>query len=291
MAPRPERAGRRSETPGEGVQRIVTDLSREARIQANEENLFGLFESLVGYPRVQVTRGALALRTVSDIPFPLFNSVLGARLSEANVEATVRGLLAPYVDRGLPMTWWTGPSTRPADLSKVLERSGLVPVASQPCLSLALEAWQEDVRPIAGFRIERVWNPGLARDWSRAVRVSFGFPSFAIRAYTEAMIQFGFGPDAPFEHWVGYLDGTPVASASLFRCAGVAGVYNVATLPAARGRGIGAAISQAPLHEARGDGFRLAVLQASPAAFPLYVRLGFQQDGAITQHVLAAPSA
>ena len=261
-------------------------LDRDERIQANEENLFGLFESLVGFPRVQVTRNAMALRTFSEVPFPLFNSVLGARLSEAAVDATVMGLLAPYVDQGVPMTWWTGPSTRPVDLPKVLERNGLVPVASSPCMSLDLRAWVDDTRPIAGFRIERVWNRGLSADWSRAVRVSFGFPDYAIEAYTEAMIHCGFGPDSPFEHWVGYLDGTPVASASLFRCAGVAGVYNVATVPAARGRGIGAAITQAPLREARGEGLRLAVLQASSAGFPTYVKLGFEQDGVISQFVL-----
>jgi len=262
---------------------------REARIRANEENLFGLIESLVGSPHVEVTRDGIALRTLSEVPHPLFNSVLDARLSERNVDATVVGILAPYVDRGVPMTWWTTPSTRPADLPKVLERNGLVPVANAPCMSLDLHEWKDDVEPIAGFRIERVWNRSLASDWSRAVRVSFGFPDFAIEAYTEAMIQFGFGPDAPFEHWVGYLDGTPVASASLFRCAGVAGVYNVATLPSARGRGIGSAITQAPLREARGEGLRLAVLQASPRAFTVYVRLGFQQDGEIAQHVLAPP--
>ena len=260
--------------------------SRDGRVQANEENLFGLFESLVGYPRVQVTRDVIALRTLSDVPFPLFNSVLGARLSEANVDATIVGILAPYVDRGLAMTWWTGPSTRPIDLPKALERNGLVPIASSPCMSLALDDWSEELRAIAGFRIEPVWNRALAADWSRAVRVSFGFPGFAIDAYTEAMIHSGFGPDAPFEHWVGYLDGTPVASASLFRCAGVAGLYNVATLPAVRGRGIGSAISQAPLREARRGGLRLAVLQASPAGFPIYARLGFRQDGVIAQHVL-----
>ena len=120
------------------------------------------------------------------------------------------------------------------------------------------------------------------------MRVSFGFPDYAIAAYTEAMTHFGYGPDVPFEHFVGYLDGTPVASASLFRCAGVAGIYNVATLPAARGRGIGRAIIQAPLEEAQGEGFALAVLQASAAGFPVYVDLGFQQDGAIAQYVWSA---
>lgn len=270
--------------------RNENDLSREGRIRANEENLFGLFGSFVGDPRIQVRRDDVALRSISDIAFPLFNSVLGARLSEAHAAATVVGILAPYVDRSLPMMWWTGPSTRPANLAKVLERQGLVPVASQPCLSLALEGLEIEPLRIPGLRIERVWNRSLASDWSRAVRVSFGFPKDAIGPYAEAMIRFGFGPDAPFEHWVAYLDGTPVGSASLFRCAGVAGIYNLAVVPAARGRGIGRAILRPPLEEARRDGFALAVLQASAAAYPACMEIGFQQDGAITQYVLPRPA-
>lgn len=267
--------------------RIETDRSRETRVRANEENLFGLVESFVGSPRIEVRRDDVALRSISDVPFPLFNSVLDAQLSEANVEATVIGLLAPYVDRAVPMTWWTGPSTRPAGLPKVLERQGLASLASSACMSLDLDGFVPRARRIAGFRIERVWNRGLAEDWSRAVSVSFRFPSFAIAPYTDAMIRFGFGPDAPFEHWVGYLDGTPVASASLFRCAGVAGLYNVATLPSAQGRGIGRAMTEAPLREAQGEGFALAIVQASAAGYPLYVELGFEQDGSIDQYVWA----
>ncbi len=269
---------------------ISTDLSREGRIRANEENLFGLFESFVGNSRIQVRRDGVALRSISDVPFPLFNSVLGASFAEANVDATVVGILAPYVDRGVPMMWWTGPRTRPANLAKALERQGLLSVASQPCMSLELDGFEPESPRIPGFRIERVWNRSLAADWSRAVRVAFGFPDPVVAIYTEAMIQFGFGPDVPFEHWVGYLDGTPVASASLFRCAGVAGLYNLALVPAARGRGIGRAIAQAPLLEARDEGFALAVLQASAEGYPVYVDLGFQQDGAITQHVLPGRS-
>jgi len=270
---------------------MLTDPTQEARLRANQENLVGLFASFVGWPGIRVARDSVCLRTISDHAFPLFNSVLGARLSEANLEATVAGILAPYVDRGLPMMWWDGPVEPVAKLGPALAANGLVHVASAPCLSARLDDLDLEPEPIAGVRIELVWNRDLARDWSRALRVAFGFPRFATDAYTEAMTHAGFGPDAPFEHWVAYCDGTPVASSTLFRCAGVAGIYNVATLPRVRGLGIGEAVMRAPMREARREGFRVAVLQGAAQALPVYRRLGFQQDGTVAQYVLAGRGA
>ena len=56
-------------------------------------------------------------------------------------------------------------------------------------------------------------------------------------------------PPPPARQLVADLDGQPVAGAALFDSAGVAGIYNVVTVPEARGRGIGRAVTATALVE------------------------------------------
>ena len=86
--------------------------------------------------------------------------------------------------------------------------------------------------------------------------------------------------------WIATLHGEPVAAASLFEGAGVAGVYNVATVPEARGRGIGRAVTATVLAEAVARGHRLAVLGSSDLGFPVYRRLGFTEVSRLRSYAL-----
>ncbi len=76
-----------------------------------------------------------------------------------------------------------------------------------------------------------------------------------------------------WHHWVGYLEGQPVATASAYLNVGHVHVEYVSTVESARGRGIGRAITAV----ATGlDTSLPAMLIASDAGRPVYERLGYR---------------
>ena len=88
-----------------------------------------------------------------------------------------------------------------------------------------------------------------------------------------------------FRHFLARVDGEPAATCSLFLGAGVAGIYDVSTLPGLRKRGLGRLITIAAMREARARGYRMAILHSSTLGAGIYRALGFRDVCAIGQHV------
>jgi ribosomal protein S18 acetylase RimI-like enzyme len=67
---------------------------------------------------------------------------------------------------------------------------------------------------------------------------------------------------------------------------GVAGIYNICTVPTARGRGIASAMTAATMQRARAAGFPFIVLQSTDMAVNLYRALGFAEVCTFDYYVL-----
>ena len=271
---------------GDEMQKIQEDLSGPTVINAIEANLFAMFSQFCHWPRVEVHDDSTMLWSITDIQFPLFNSVLRTNLGSDEVDAAIQAVICRYRSKKVPMLWWTGPATQPADLEIRLAAQGFQSEFS-PGMAMGLQSLPETATVVPGFTIEPVKDLASADLWCRIFSRGFDLPDFAQKAFLDLLASLGFAPESPFVCYIGRLNGEAVATSSQFFGAGVAGVYNVTTLPEGRNQGIGTAMTLLPLLEARALGYRIGILHSSAMGTNVYRKLGFQEYCRIGQHIWA----
>ncbi len=260
------------------------DPSSSPFLAAIEENLFAAFRSFQDWPRLKVHDEPEYLWTISDIPCSLFNSVLRANLAPGRVDAAIEAAIDRCRSRHVPMLWWTGPATQPSDLAVHLAAKGFQG-EEEPGMAVLLETLPVSPPPPSGFIVERVTDLDALAHWCRVCCEGFGIPNFTAEDYFDLFRSLGLAPDLPWRHYLGWLEGEPVATSSLFLSDGAAGIYNVATLPRARRRGFGAAMTATALGAAQAGGYPVAILQASEMGAGVYRSLGFDEFCKIGQYV------
>jgi GNAT superfamily N-acetyltransferase len=123
----------------------------------------------------------------------------------------------------------------------------------------------------------------MLRQWIHVASAGFGVPPGSEEVWFDF---FNYAAcRTPFQTFLAFLNGEPVATSQLCLSAGVAGIYNVATLPEARGRGIGSAMVMALLLAARQHGYHVGILQSSQMGYTVYRNLGFQDFGKLSVYL------
>ena len=104
----------------------VQDFSVPTLIQAIKANPCELFKAFGHWPQAEVHDEPTMLWTLTDISFPLFNTVFRAHLEPESVDTAIEEATARCQKRKVPLLWWTGPATHPADLGRHLTAHGFV---------------------------------------------------------------------------------------------------------------------------------------------------------------------
>lgn len=156
---------------------------------------------------------------------------------------------------------WPTPDLRPLDFGLV----GHPPLMARPPGPLLDE-------PVAGLDVVEVAGAEGAEAWERTL--VHGYPEPGLQPYAPGC----FLPErvlaAPgWRHWVGYLDGRPVATSSAYVGPHHVDVEFISTMPEARGRGVGRAVT-AVATQAKPD--LPAMLISSDLGNGVYRRLGYE---------------
>jgi GNAT superfamily N-acetyltransferase len=261
------------------VDTIVQDVSTTAVVPALEANMVAFWALYGRTPGAELYETEELLRFVTGLDEPLFNAVLRAHLTPATVDSAIATTLAEVGSRRVPMIWWVGPSTRPADLALHLERHGFTHADDNAAMALDLRSLSEEPPSIpAGLVVTPVEDLETLRTWTRVVAIGMDLPERVHDDFVALEVSLGLEPPGHhYTRYIAYQDGVAVATSGMLLHAGVAGIFAVATLAEARRRGIGTALTLVPLLEARRRGYRVGTLQATPMGFPVYKRLGFRE--------------
>jgi GNAT superfamily N-acetyltransferase len=255
---------------------ILTDLAPAALIRAIEENTTAFLLALGHAGGGDERDDSEITWTIGGSPLSYHNAVVRANLTPETVDATILASRERMTMHGVPGSWHVGQSMRPDDLRRRLIVAGFTHAGDEPGMAVDLLALNEDAPMPEGLTIQRVRDSAEIATWAVTLNAN-GFGEGAIESeWVGAMYaRLGCGDATPWRHYLGLLDGAPVATSTLFLGAGVSGIYFVSVHPDARRRGIGAALTLAPLCAARELGYHIGVLGASALGEPVYRRLGF----------------
>ncbi len=209
------------------------------------------------------------------VPVPPLNAAFGARFDTGSADRRIDEVVAWFAARSMPCLWWVGPGDRPLDLASRLARHGfLSDDETVPGMIRDLDDLPVEPLP-AGVTVDRVRDEAMYAEACGVVGVGFRLPPEVGEAFARLAVL-GFGDDLPVRTFLARDGGRPVATSLAVLADDVAGLFNIATVPEARGRGLGRAVTLAALRDARAAGCRLAVLQSSEMGRGVYEKLGFR---------------
>ncbi|HSD83934.1 MAG TPA: GNAT family N-acetyltransferase [Anaerolineae bacterium] len=265
---------------------ILNDFSEAALITAIEANLLEMLSALFSrLPNSLYQDDADLAWFISDVSHPLFNGVIHARLTSDRLDGRVRESVMRFKAQNKPMLWWTGPATRPHNLGSALCANGLLHLMDTPGMAVDLETLNKDLTLNPALTVKRVNSPDEVKQWLEPYAASFELPRKIVPQLYEAMLKVGLDEAGSLHHYLGLLNGEAVGSSTLYLAAGVAGVYNVGTLPRMRRQGVGTAMALTPLCAAHERGYRIGILHATEQGYPIYRRLGFKEFCTIGQYL------
>jgi GNAT superfamily N-acetyltransferase len=219
-------------------------------------------------PRPGVVDSGEALLLSSGEPVALFNPVF-VRGPVADPAGVVGGIIGHYAGLGLPFALYFREEVSPG-LAQAAAAGGLTEHWSPPLMALD-PIPRAPVKPVPDELTALPVEAGRVDAYLSVLAEGFGMP----REVADRILKRALTEVDGFTGVIGLVDGEPVAVSGVFVTEGVAGIYNVATIPDRRGKGYGAALTWEAAAIGRGQGATRSILQSSEAGEPVYRGMGF----------------
>jgi GNAT superfamily N-acetyltransferase len=208
------------------------------------------------------------------------------------IEAKIKAVLHYFQEKQVSKIGWSvGQDTQPAQMDVYLESCGFTKIPDENLgMALDVEMVHSEEKQLEGLEIHEIEDLASLEILKRMEIEGFGSSEEMAQNYYDMYASAGFGPGTVWRHWAGWWHGEAVAATSLLFHAGVAGIYGVTTLPAARRQGIAQALVLHAIKEAKRSGYRIVVLSPTEMSEGIYHRLGFRTYTRIRHFSYTMPS-
>lgn len=259
--------------PKKANQVLTAKSSSKEIMLALEKNMIEKFAYLPDKAAgMSVTSNKNVVVVNSNCKADMFNIICNATASDLEF---IKNTVNIFVQKKLPFAWWAGFSKEPSNLRENLEALNLVCTEHELGMAISLDTLNtEDVSSV--LTIDSVDQERKLDDFINVLTQQIPNDAEAIRAFYKETGHFTFHKNSLLNLFVGYVDEKPIATSALFCSSGVAGVWDVITLPESRGKGIGIRMTLAALTKGAKTGYRIGVLTASNEGQSVYKKIGFK---------------
>lgn len=209
-----------------------------------------------------------------------FNVVIPKSNDPSALTALFDHTIQLWNQQQLPFAFWCWEDTFSSALSTLLDEYGLA--SDEQAVAMWLNLQLTPLKPLSpsALTIRAVQTPADYEQFADVIAELFGTSSEAkqIRTYYQRVGTIR-QSDHPMKLYVGECDGYVVATGTLFLYGPSAGIYDIATRPAWRGKGFGSQLFHHLLLEAKKHSVQEVVLQASAEGLGIYKRAGFIEIG------------
>ena len=262
---------------------ILNDFSATKAVKASIKTNWENYHYCLGCaPNVELSINRYLTWLVTNMPDHFMNLVVCTELPQDGVNELINNALNHFKSLNIrKLSWLAEDGEQASRLKKHLEAHGLIFRESFAAeMAIDITKLSKEIRLNHNLKIIPVENNETLKKWIHVATTGFGMNPDVEEIWYGFFAETVF--DNPFRTYLALLNGKPVGTSQLFTSGGVAGIYNVACIPEARGQGVGSAITLAPLLDARERGYRVGVLQASSLGYNVYRKLGFKDFGKLS---------
>ncbi len=211
----------------------------------------------------------------AGVTFQMFNAAFLAGPVESDAELEQKIMLAAlhFQTRGQEWAYWVcddwlEPHVRSRS-RKIFAKHGLHHSVDLP--GMIAERLLPPRRSLPKLDVRKVCDRATQEEFCSIGSVCFNVPLSWFREVFESNAVWN-----RFAGYVAYVGSEPVSTAAIVIDQGIAGVYNVATIPGHQRRGYGEAVMRHALEAAaREHGIERTILQSTRAGLPLYQAMGY----------------